>query len=73
MAQCGLAKFVPPALEVGVDSETGLMVVARLDDVAPRLAGRGDGTCQLKRERKGDASLPEVKCKDGYGARWRGE
>lgn len=32
-----------------------------------------DGPCEVKRERKGDDSLLEVKCKDGYGARWRGE
>ncbi|MCL1633395.1 hypothetical protein M2650_01870 [Luteimonas sp. SX5] len=32
-----------------------------------------DGPCRVKRERKGDDSLLEVKCKDGYGARWRGE
>ena len=32
-----------------------------------------DGPCEVKRERKGDDALLEVKCKDGYGARWRGE
>ena len=32
-----------------------------------------DGPCEVKRERKGNDSLLEVKCKDGHGARWRGE
>ena len=32
-----------------------------------------DGPCEVKRERKGDDSLLEVKCKNGYGARWRGQ
>lgn len=32
-----------------------------------------DGPCEVKREHKGNDSLLEVKCKDGYGARWRGE
>jgi len=32
-----------------------------------------DGPCEVKRERKGRDSLLEVKCKDGVGARWRGE
>ena len=32
-----------------------------------------DGPCQIKREQKGRDSLLEVKCKDGVGARWRGE
>ena len=31
-----------------------------------------DGPCEVKRERNGDDSLLEVKCKDGYGARWHG-
>lgn len=32
-----------------------------------------DGRCEVKREQKGRDSLLEVKCKDGVGARWRGE
>lgn len=32
-----------------------------------------DGPCEVKREQKGRDSLLEVKCKDGIGARWRGE
>jgi hypothetical protein len=32
-----------------------------------------DGPCKVKEESKRDEYKREVKCKDGYGARWGGE